>query len=111
MNQEKIGSFIAKLRQDKGLTKTELGDNLGVSYKAVSKWERGINLPDAALYKPLCDIFDITIDELMQGELITKNKKNNRLIIVVIVILFIALLVIMFIYKDNNKPNFSASIL
>ena len=44
------GLTIKNLREKKGLTQTELGNMLGVSYKAVSKWERGINLPDASLY-------------------------------------------------------------
>ena len=46
MNQEKIGKFIAKLRNEKNMTQTELGEILGLSYKAVSKWERGLSLPD-----------------------------------------------------------------
>ena len=49
MDQRKIGRFIAELRTELNLTQTELGDKLGVSYKAVSKWENGICLPDPSL--------------------------------------------------------------
>ena len=59
MDQKKIGKFIAELRTEKDLTQTELGEMLGVSYKAVSKWENGICLPDASLYDDICKIFKI----------------------------------------------------
>lgn len=105
MDQIKIGKLIAKLRMEKGMTQTELGDKLGVSYKAVSKWERGINLPDSSLFKPLCDIFNITIDELMNGSVNDCNnsnkKKNYKILLVVFLILII--FIILFINGDNNK--------
>mgnify|MGYP002860850412 CR=1 FL=1 len=100
MNQEKIGLFIAKLRQEKGLTQTELGDLLGVSYKAVSKWERGINLPDASLYKPLCDIFNITMDELMAGEIKKDIKPKSRKYLLIPIFLIIILCIIL---SNNNR--------
>jgi len=67
MNQIKIGLFIAECRKKKNLTQEELGEKLGVSYKAVSKWENGICLPDPSLYEELCNIFNITKDELFSG--------------------------------------------
>ena len=104
MDQIKIGKLIAKLRMENGMTQTELGDKLGVSYKAVSKWERGINLPDSSLFKPLCDIFNITIDELMNGSVNNCNipkKKNYKILFVIFLILII--LIILFINRDSNK--------
>ena len=104
MDQIKVGKLIAKLRMEKGMTQTELGDILGVSYKAVSKWERGINLPDSSLFKPLCDIFNITIDELMNGKInenTTSNKKNYKILLVIIFLLLI--LVILVTNKERNK--------
>ena len=102
MDQEKIGVLIAKLRQAKGLTQSELGDLLGVSYKAVSKWERGINLPDTSLYKPLCDIFNITLDELLAGELKKHNSKSQKAIAIIIFLLFILCIIILF----NNRQKY-----
>ncbi len=67
MDQKKIGKFIAQLRTERNWTQTELGEKLGVSYKAVSKWENGICLPDASLYNDICKIFKITKDELFAG--------------------------------------------
>ena len=103
MDQEKIGLFIAKLRQEKGLTQTELGNMLGVSYKAVSKWERGINLPDASLYKPLCDIFNITLDELMSGKIKEEVKPNKRkLLLIPVLLIFMVFIIIL----TNNKEKY-----
>ena len=49
MNQEKIGEFIKKLRQDNNLTQKDLANKYNVTYQAVSKWERGLNIPDISL--------------------------------------------------------------
>ncbi len=68
MDQKKIGRFIAGLRKEACMTQTELGERLGVSYKAVSKWETGRCLPDPSLYKSLCDILNINMTELFNGE-------------------------------------------
>lgn len=83
MDHEKIGKFIAKLRKEMGMTQAELGEMLGVSYKAVSKWETGRNLPDPALYKPLCAALGITLTELFSGEKIEKEhiiEKSDQVI-------------------------------
>ncbi len=71
MNQDKIGKFISMSRKNKGLTQKQLAEALGVSINAVSKWERGLNLPDASLMKELCMILDITLNELFEGEKLT----------------------------------------
>lgn len=68
MDQKKIGQFIAKLRKDKGLTQEELAAQLGITKNAVSKWERGLSMMDVSLLKPVCDILDISIVELLNGE-------------------------------------------
>ncbi len=78
MNQEKIGKFIARLRKEKNLTQEQLAEQLNISNRAVSKWERGINLPDASLMMKISDIFGITINELLSGELVKKNEYENK---------------------------------
>ena len=75
MNINEIGKNIAALRKKKGLTQQELGDRLFVTDKAVSKWERGIGLPDISILEKLADILDTDIYELLQIE----NKKNIKL--------------------------------
>ena len=79
MNQEKIGKFILKCRKDKNLTQTELAENLGVTDKSVSNWENGRNMPDLSLFKPLCEILDISINDLISGEKISKDKYQEKL--------------------------------
>ena len=68
MDQIKIGKYIADKRKAMGLTQVELADKLGMSNKSVSKWERGVCLPDVSLYSELCAILGISINEFLAGE-------------------------------------------
>lgn len=79
MNQDKIGKFISKVRKEKKLTQKQLAEKLGITDRAISKWENGKSMPDLSLLKPLCDILDITINELLNGDYISKNDKNKNL--------------------------------
>ena len=74
MNLEKIGKFISECRKEKGLTQEQLAERLFISNRAISKWERGICLPDASTMLPLCKILGISVNELLSGEMI--NDKN-----------------------------------
>lgn len=73
MNKQKIGSFIAELRKEKGYTQKELSERLFISDKAVSKWETGQSMPDISLLRPLADILGVTTSELLEGERIDSN--------------------------------------
>ena len=68
MNQEKIGSFIASCRKEQGFTQAKLAERLGITDRAVSKWENGKSLPDASIMLELCDLLKITVNELLSGE-------------------------------------------
>ena len=68
MDVQKTGRLIAQARKERELTQRELAERLHVSDRAVSKWERGLNLPEAALFEPLCQILGITVTELLRGE-------------------------------------------
>lgn len=74
MNLDNIGKFIKEMRKNKNLTQEELAEKLGVNNRTVSRWENGKNMPDISLYKPLCEVLGISIEELVNGEL--TNKKN-----------------------------------
>ena len=77
----KVGYFIAALRTEKGLSQSELGAMLGVTNKAVSRWETGRGYPDTALLLKLSEILGITVDELLKGELssaVPSKKSLNR---------------------------------
>lgn len=68
MNHIKTGKFIALKRKEKEFTQKQLADKLGVSDKAVSRWECGKGFPDVSLLIPLCEILDISVNELLCGE-------------------------------------------
>ena len=78
MNQEKIGKFIANLRKEQKLTQEQLAEKLGVTDKSVSRWENGKGLPDVSLYKDLCNIFGITLNEFFAGEKINEEKFKEQ---------------------------------
>ena len=78
MNQEKIGKFIASCRKQQKLTQEQLAEKLGITYKAVSKWETGKGLLDASIMKDLCNNLKITVNELLSGELINKEDYNKK---------------------------------
>ena len=81
IDQKKIGAFIRTLRKEKNMTQQELADKLGVSDKAVSKWENGRGLPDYSLLSPLCELLEVTPSELIKGEAQTdrSNADANEL--------------------------------
>lgn len=84
MNQIKIGEFISSQRKKNNLTQAALAEKLGITDRAVSKWERGKGLPDVSLMLDLCDIFGITVNELLSGETIdmeNSNQKNEQLLL------------------------------
>lgn len=131
MNQDKIGKFILELRKNKNMTQAELAEKLGVTDRAISKWENGRGLPDLSLMKPLCDELGITVNELLGGEKLAnqdykekseenilntidytdkKIKKSKKIfgIILISIILIIITLILMFLIDvrrmNQNKP-------
>ena len=78
MNQEKIGGFIAACRKEKNLTQAMLAEKLGITDRAVSKWETGKSLPDPSIMLELCELLDINVNELLTGERLSmENYKET----------------------------------
>ncbi len=78
MNQEKIGKFIANLRKQKNMTQEQLAERLNVSSKSVSRWECGKCFPDVSLLPELCDLLNISLNELLSGKKIeTENYREK----------------------------------
>lgn len=117
MNQEKIGKFIADLRRQKGMTQLQLAEKLRTSVKTISRWETGITVVNITYIKELCNIFEISENELLNGE--RSNKKNNEkinedkringrkikeLVLLSIIMFLILLIAIIVIY--NTKQNY-----
>ena len=67
MNIKKVGEQISVLRKNKGITQSELGERIGVSFQAVSKWERGETLPDVTILPDLAKILETTVDFILLG--------------------------------------------
>ena len=68
MDQIKIGRFIAECRKQKNLSQLQLAERLGITDKAISKWERGISKPNTSIMLELCEILGISVNELLNGE-------------------------------------------
>ena len=79
MDQMKIGRFIAECRKKSNLTQVQLAEKLGITDKAISKWERGIAMPDSSIMLDLCDILNISVNELLSGEKISMENYNKEL--------------------------------
>lgn len=77
MDLIKIGKFISTKRKEKNLTQEELAEKLLITDRAVSKWERGLSLPDADKMLELCNILDINVNELLIGEENMKDEKKK----------------------------------
>ncbi|MBM6965439.1 helix-turn-helix domain-containing protein [Massilimicrobiota timonensis] len=78
MNQVKIGKFIAQRRKEKNLTQAQLAEKLNITDRAVSKWETGKGMPDSSIMLDLCSVLDVSVNELLSGEMIEMKEYNNK---------------------------------
>ena len=78
MNQASFGSIIRSLRRQQSMTQAELANQVGVTDKAVSKWERGVSYPDISLFPKLADVLGVTVDDLLQE--FTEEERPSRLL-------------------------------
>ena len=105
MEQEKISKFIKEIRKKNNLTQKQLADKYNVTYQAVSKWERGINIPDTILLKQMSKDFNISLDDIFAGEY--KPQKNKKYIYIIFIIIIILLLIaIIKMLTQNNSFEF-----
>ena len=77
MNQTAIGSYIARKRREQNLTQEQLANQLGVSNKTISKWENGKSYPDIHSLLLLSALFDVSLDQLIKGDLETMKQEVN----------------------------------
>ena len=77
MDQVKIGKFIAHCRKEKNMTQAELAEKLNITDRAISKWETGKGMPDSSIMLELCDELDISVNELLSGEMIRMDNYNK----------------------------------
>ena len=131
MNVDIVGNFIRKKRKAKNLTQKDLAKELGISDKAISKWERGICCPDISLLKDLSSILGVSVNELLSGEdidnlekertdnvlidsvkqyTLVEKKKNKKLLIVTCILLIFYIFVIIWMYLMFNQINYTDGI-
>lgn len=79
MDQAKIGRFIAQRRRQVNLTQMQLAEKLNITDRAVSKWETGKAMPDTSIMLPLCRILNISVNDLLSGEVVTMEHYNQEL--------------------------------
>ncbi len=87
MDSKTFGKTIADLRKEKGMTQAELAEKLGVTDKAVSKWERDLSYPDTALLPRIAELFGLSVDDLMRNSSMTKDSRNKSINDLVMLIL------------------------
>ena len=93
MDQEKIGKIIKERRLEKGLTQVQLAEKLRVSNRTISKWENGNSLPDYSMFNDICEVLDISLEDLISSKKTIKKKKN------ILLILLISLILVLILYK------------
>lgn len=101
MNPEKFGKLIKEIRKKNNLTQKEFANLYNVTYQAVSKWERGLNMPDAILLKKISEDYNLSLEHLLDGEYKPK-KKHQPLIITIIVLLIVAIITIVYLLINND---------
>lgn len=79
MDQVKIGKFIANCRKKENLTQMQLAEKLGITDRAVSKWETGKAMPDSSIMLELCNVLKISVNDLLSGEVVTMDNYNKEL--------------------------------
>ena len=128
INYKKMGKFIAELRKEKKMTQEELAQKIPIGRQAVSKWERGISIPDASTLIILSKIFGVTINDILNGEIIknddkeknndvllslyddrNKSKKKLKYLFVVILVLFLLFLIYYFFMSYGKTKVYNIS--
>lgn len=106
MDKFRFGNYIYQKRKDLGLKQEDLGKKIGVTNKAVSKWETGETLPDICLIEPLANALNITIEELLtQEKPKIEYKKNPYIKYLLLVIAFLLIIIVLFIISIVNMKK------
>ena len=110
MDAIKVGNFIRELRKKNGLTQSDFAKKYNVTYQAVSKWERGINIPDISLLREISKDFKVNIEDILDGEIKEEKEVPIKLvypyIFGTVALILITLLIILLVINNNNKSDF-----
>ena len=117
MKKQTFGTMIATMRKEKGMTQLELAEKMGVTDKAVSKWERDLSFPDVNSIPKLAEIFNVTVDEIMHIKADTKENAEESKVSEIInvalkgVALAMGIAVVVLSFTDKIKANEAVSML
>ena len=110
MDPVKVGEFIKNLRKNNNLTQAQLAKKYGVTYQAVSKWENGLNIPDISLLKQISKDFNVSIENILEGNYDIKEEKKNKkkywFLLGFLVIILIVIVIILIINKNSDTFHF-----
>lgn len=110
MEQDKFGKLIKEIRQKNNLTQKDLADKYHVTYQAVSKWENGKNLPDISLMREISRDFNVSMDDMIEGNLKEKKKNNKWFYLGIVSIILLIIVGIFLIVKHDNDNLHSKTI-
>lgn len=102
MDQEKIGQFIKKIRNQQKLSQQKFAEKYGVTYQAVSKWETGKNIPDLSILKQMCQEYHMNLDDFLETKI---PKKKTKMFFILPLLLFPFIIGIIII-NNNDKNHF-----
>ncbi len=109
MQEEKFGKLIKEIRQKYHLTQKELADKYHVTYQAVSKWENGKNMPDVTILKEISKDFNVSLDDLIDGELKeNKNGNSKKKIMIIAGVIIILIVVAVILDLKFHKTDFES---
>ena len=77
MDQKKIGQFLRELRTEKKLTQEQFAEIIGMTNRSISRWENGVNMPDFDVLIQIAEYFDVSIEEILDGERRTSSMDNE----------------------------------
>ena len=100
--QEKFGNLIKEIRKEYNLTQKDIADKYHVTYQAVSKWENGKNMPDVSILKEISKDFNVSVHDLIDGNIKKKKKKNIYIILLIVICTIFVIGIILLIKRDNN---------
>ena len=106
MDPDKVGKFIKELRKKNNLTQAQFAEKYNVTYQAVSKWENGKNVPDVSLLKQMSKDYNISIDDILEGEVKNSNKTYTKYIFLILIVFLLLLLIILKQTRNNESFEF-----
>lgn len=107
MDQEKISKLIKDIRLKNNMTQKEFADKYNVTYQAVSKWENGKNIPDITILKQISKDFNVSLDDLSEGEYKRKSSLNLKYLLLVLLTLLLIVIIFLIILNRNKDFKFN----